>query len=55
MHARDSPDLSKGTDVLERLVPNAFNKVWDMILARPPKEVFPSLAHTITHTFLSCA
>ena len=33
-----SPDLSKGTDVLERLVPNAFNKVWDMLLCKPPKE-----------------
>jgi hypothetical protein len=33
-----SPDLSKGTDVLERLVPNAFNKLWDMLLTRPPKE-----------------
>ena len=33
-----SPDLSKGTDVLERLVPNAFNKLWDMVLSRPPKE-----------------
>jgi len=33
-----SPDLSKGTEVLERLVPAAMTSAWDMLLEFPPKE-----------------
>mmetsp|Transcript_2139 Transcript_2139/g.6520 ORF Transcript_2139/g.6520 Transcript_2139/m.6520 type:complete len:964 (+) Transcript_2139:305-3196(+) len=40
-----SPDLSKGTEVLERLVPAAMTSAWDMLLEFPPKEEERDVEH----------
>jgi hypothetical protein len=43
-----SPDLSKGTDVLDRLVPNAFTKLWEMLLVRPmPQATRSGVSRTV--------